>query len=303
MRKSVILFLCLLCACVLSAQNMSDLIISEAMPAGSGSVTDSYGRHSAWVEIFNTSQGTVNFAGCFLTDDPSVLTKCQIPKGYLSTKLGPRQTALFYATGNNAEGVFYLNFEIFPGTSIYLVSNDGRTVIDSLVVPENLPEGLSASKFAHDAKELVFDDLHAASPSPGMLNGKHDQKTRAQVMKETDPHGWTLSIVAVSVVFAALFILFLIYNLSGNIFSGKYKRKPRGRKSSPDAETAAAIALALDSYTSSNDDVAAAIALALHLHLGAGVHDIEPGFITIKGNPNSPWSNKSLTFRKKAKQI
>lgn len=117
-------------------------------------------------------------------------------------------------------------------------------------------------------------------------------------MQEIDPHGWTLSIVAVSVVFSALLILFLLYSLSGAIFTGKFKRKPRAAKSAPDSETAAAIALALSRY-GSEDDEAAAIAAALHLYLGGGVHDVEPGFITIRRDIPSSWSNKSLNLRKK----
>ena len=46
-------------------------------------------------------------------------------------------------------------------------------------------------------------------------------------MAEIDPHGWTLTIISVSTVFAALIILYFIYNFSGNIFSGKYKRKSK----------------------------------------------------------------------------
>lgn len=299
MRKaSIILILSLFCI-GLRAQNISDLIISEAMCGTETSVRDEYGRNSDWIELYNTSQGTVNFAGCFLSDDPDNLCKCQIPKGYASTKVGPRQVVLLYASGNSASGVLHLNFTLQGGSTIYLVSNDGRTVIDSITLPEDLAEGQSISKFAHDSKEMVFDDIHAAAPSPGIINGKHSQKTRAQVIKETDPHGWTLSIVSVSVVFCALLILFLIYNLSGNIFSGKFKRKARA--ATPDGATAAAIAMALDRYTTSDDAVPAAIAAALHLYLSESVHDIEPGIITIRRNPSSEWSGKSLTFRKKTK--
>lgn len=306
MRKTAIIFSLILASAGLRAQNLSDLIISEAMKGSEVSVTDEYGCHCDWIEIFNTSQGTVNFAGCFLTDDPSDLTKCQIPKGYNSTKLGPRQVALLYASGQSAKGVFHLNFTLRKGSTIYLVSNDGRTIIDSLDIPSELDESQSVAKFAHDNKEMVFDDVRPASPSPGIINGKHNQKSRAQMMKETDPHGWTLTIVSVSVVFAALLILFLIYNLSGNIFSGKYKRKAGKKNASgqPDEATAAAIALALERYTASDmGREAAAIAAALHLYLSESVHDVEPGFITIVRNPASDWANKSLTFRKTIRKI
>jgi Na+-transporting methylmalonyl-CoA/oxaloacetate decarboxylase gamma subunit len=94
------------------------------------------------------------------------------------------------------------------------------------------------------------------------------------------------------VVFAALIVLYFIYNLSGNIFSGKFKRAAKKDKES---EVAAAIALALDMENSG--DVYAAIATAVHLYLNDTVHDIEPGIITIQRR-ESAWNNKSLTFRK-----
>ena len=113
-------------------------------------------------------------------------------------------------------------------------------------------------------------------------------------MQQVDPHGWTLSLVAVTVVFSALLILFLLYSLSGGIFTGRFKRKPR----TPDAETAAAIALALSQYTSDDSD-AVAIAAALHLYLSDSIHDIEPGIVTIRRDVPSTWGDKTLTLRKK----
>lgn len=117
-------------------------------------------------------------------------------------------------------------------------------------------------------------------------------------MMQTDPHGWTLTLISVSVVFAALIVLYFIYSLSGNIFSGKFKRTPKPRKAvkdTPDAEVAAAIALALDMENSG--DVYAAIATAVHLYLNDAVHDVEPGIVTIV-RKESGWNNKELTFRK-----
>ena len=117
-------------------------------------------------------------------------------------------------------------------------------------------------------------------------------------MMETDPHGWTLTLISVSVVFAALIVLYFVYSLSGSIFSGKFKREPKANKTvkgTPDAEIAAAIAVALDMENSG--DVYAAIATAVHLYLNDTVHDVEPGIVTIT-RKDSGWNNKALTFRK-----
>ena len=117
-------------------------------------------------------------------------------------------------------------------------------------------------------------------------------------MAQVDPHGWTLTLISVSTVFAALIILYFIYNLSGNIFSGKFKRKPKAPKAAkgaPSGEVAAAIALALQAEAGGETE--AAIATALHLYLSESIHDIEPGFITIRHNTSS-WDDRQSNFRK-----
>ena len=104
--------------------------------------------------------------------------------------------------------------------------------------------------------------------------------TGAERMAVNDPHGWTLTVISVCVVFCALAILYCVYRLSGDIFSGKFKRK-------------------------SSEDVEAAIAAAVHLYLSeqkqtddGEVHDIEPGILTIRRSEGSGWTNKALNFRK-----
>lgn len=121
-------------------------------------------------------------------------------------------------------------------------------------------------------------------------------------MAQTDPHGWTLTLISVAVVFLALVILYFIYSFSGAIFSGKisFKGKPKAPKGSADAEVAAAIALALQAEYSSDDEIAAVTALCLYL--GESIHDVESGVITIKHNPASAWNGAQLNFRKQIRK-
>lgn len=108
-------------------------------------------------------------------------------------------------------------------------------------------------------------------------------------LMETDPHGWTLSIVSVCVVFSCLIILYGIYSLSGAIFSGKFKKKAPVEKA-PEAvqQTPSAV----------NDEVQAAIALALHLYISSNAHDTESGVITVADTTPSAWADKNRNFRK-----
>ena len=122
----------------------------------------------------------------------------------------------------------------------------------------------------------------------------------AAKMARTDPHGWTLTVVSVSVVFMGLILLYFIYSISGDIFSGRFKRKPKaGAKHGgvPGEEELAAISLALQAEGGLSDEEIAA-AIAVSLYMGSGVHDAEPGYLTF-GKAGSAWADKSLTFRRR----
>ena len=308
MRKRILLLLTLAAVCAgLRAQNVSDLILSEALavPDSTG-IVDDYGRRGGWIEVFNTSQGTVNLAGCYLTDDRADLRKSIIPKGDLKTKLGPRQTTLFSASGNGNDGTFYAGFTVRPGRTIYLVSNDGRTIIDSLAVPADLPAGKSVYKTANDLRQVEFKtQATPAVPSAGMPNIDMNAATKAQDMAEKDPRGFILSLVAVTVVFTALAILWFLFWL---FFDRPAKKAAKAtsvissgakggvEKSAPSDEIAAVIALAMD--MEQGGDVYAAIALAMDLYFSDTVHDAESFVLTMRPKEGSAWNDKKQNFRK-----
>ena len=286
------------------AQNVSDLIISEVLAeADSSCIMDDYGRRTGWIEIFNKSQGTVNYGGCFLSDDRNNLKKSPITRSDNRTKIGPRQVALFHASGNNGDGTFYVNFEIRRGSTIYLVSNDGRTVVDSIIVPTTLPVGKSVAKTANDLRQMVFEvEPDPAVPSPGSVNGDDVTETGSQKMAHEDKHGFILAIVSVSVVFCALIILWWLFSLLGKV-SGEKKEKCECKKADKakvktsgkiTPEIAAAIGLALDQEM--NGEVYAAISLALHLYMEDAVHDNESFVLTINRKQSS-WNSKGQNFR------
>ena len=100
-----------------------------------------------------------------------------------------------------------------------------------------------------------------------------------------DPHGAIITIVSVSVVFAALIILYFAYTAIGKLASGsirlpRLKKKKTSVKQQPSPEEAAAITLALDQEM--NGEVHAAIGLAMHMYMNDTVHDTESYIITIR---------------------
>ena len=112
-------------------------------------------------------------------------------------------------------------------------------------------------------------------------------------MAEKDPHGLIITAVSVSVVFAALVILYFAYIFVGKAVnnridwrkllkpsSRKTQSKPSAAKDTPSEEVAAAIAMALDQELSG--EVYAAIGMAVHQYLSDTVHDNESYIITIR---------------------
>ncbi len=287
-----------------SAQNVVDLAIVEACP--DSTLMDDYGRKTGWIEIYNTSQGTVNYGGCYLTNDKNNLTKSLIQKGYKQTSLGPTQTVVFYASGRGEDGLFYTDFTVERGDSLYLVSNDGRTIVDSIYIPEDLPQGVSVIKLPVDNKGLEYvQQDEPAVISPGMKNGDQNEESKSQIMARTDRNGFVLTLVSVSVVFIALailwFLFWILFERPANkkaeaAAQPKKGAKAKHVKTGGADEIAAAVAMALD--MENGGDIYAAIATALHLYYNDNAHDAESFVITIKPSNGSMWSDKTQTFRK-----
>ena len=135
------------------------------------------------------------------------------------------------------------------------------------------------------------------------LPNGHTITDKGAALLQTDPHGTTLTLIAVSTVFLGLIILYCIYTLSGNIFSGQYKNDPSKKKTKVKAtakaagltpEVAAAIALALNAGAGNEAEIAALTALSLYL--GTSTHDAESYVLTIKDSGSS-WNNNQ-NFRK-----
>lgn len=303
MKRPVRIFLSailLLSGAGLSAQNLTDLRVTEVLVENTDGLTDSYGQRNGWIEVFNNSYGSVKFAGCYLSDDKDDLRKYHIPATDATTTLGPRQSVVFYAGGDASKGTYHTNFTLRKGSVIYLVSNDGRTVIDTIGIPENLPANHSVMKIPSGVKMMDFETRISEKPTPGAYNGDVDAKTNSQIMKEKDPHGWVLTLISVSAVFIALTILAFIFGWIGNANRKSAAQKPskasgKAKGGAMTPEVAAAISMALSREF--GGEVYAAIAMALDDHLGGGVHDEESLIITIRPSQCGNWNDKTQNFR------
>ena len=279
----------------LSAQSVTAARINEVMIDNVDNYIDSYGKRSPWIEIYNSSAGSIDLAGCFLTDDPQNLKKYMIPKGDVLTAIKPRQSVVFFADEMPLRGTFHLNFTLAPNVSHYLalISNDGSTIIDEVEVPAAIPANNSSARIDDGVRTAVAAEAWHSTQhtTPGSNNVVKDKNEKIDRLQEADPNGFVMTVTAMLVVFLGLLILFLAYKLVG-IVAMRIEARQESLHNRPHQEPTVA--------TSTTEDplVAVAISLALtsELEMGGGE---APGRLTIRPRtlPYTPWSDKTQMMR------
>ncbi|MDE5979148.1 MAG: lamin tail domain-containing protein, partial [Muribaculaceae bacterium] len=76
MKRKLLLFFALAAiGCgSLSAQARKGLKINEVMVVNDSNAVDEYGRHSAWIELFNSNYAAMEISSVFLTNDTTCKT-------------------------------------------------------------------------------------------------------------------------------------------------------------------------------------------------------------------------------------
>ena len=288
------------------SQSATDLRINEVLVTNINDFQDDFGQQEAWVEIFNSSFGTVNIGGCYLTDDMKNPTKYFIPKGDVLTSIQPRQHVLFWVDDLGFRGTFHVNFKFDPTKKnfIALFDSNGRTLIDSLTIPVlgpdqsfGLPEDGIRFVTEKDAggKKVTIDMATILShTTPSTNNHLKDQDSANQRFLTNDPTGIGMSVTAMMVVFTALILLYGVFRYIGHYNVKKSKKNALKAQGLPTNNVKESTVVPGEG----SGEVYAAIAYALHLYQNE-IHDEESTILTIdKVTRNySPWSSKIYTLR------
>lgn len=296
-QKLILTFLCL--AAVFSAaqaQGRKALRINEVMVVNENNVVDDYGRHSAWIELFNSAYAPLEISKVYLTNDRSNPTKYPIPLGDVNTKIPKRQHIIFWADNRPNDGTFHTNFMLIPGQENYIAiyDADGKTLIDEVTIPADLaPNTTYARSVDGEGQWQVRDGLESdayITPSSNNIIKSHNSKV--EMFKEQDENGLGLTIIAMAIVFSALLVLSLCFLLISKI--GAYVQRRNKMKSAPMA--AAAAAAKGEDVHDSGEEIAA-IVMALHEHLDK--HDHESTILTLNKvrKAYSPWNSKIYNMR------
>ena len=134
-----------------------------------------------------------------------------------------------------------------------------------------------------------------------MASAMHASEDRVALFMEHDPYGFSVAIIAMSVVFMALIILFFCFKWSGKLLNRHQKRsntKAVGQNIPPHNSTPKEEIRAIEKISGqpAEEEVAAAIGIALFLHQ-EGMHDTESNTLTIEHTPSTLWSGCGNSFR------
>ena len=315
--KLFILLAVLLSTTSAFAQNISDMRLNEVVVTNTEGFEDDYGYRSGWVELFNTSYGTVNIAGCYLSTDPNNLTMYRIPKGDVLTAIPPRQHILFWADGVKERGTFHLSFNLDGAKEVFFVSTDGKTIVDKVALPQldtnqayarkvdgkgsNKQESFvyasinkSREAKANEADPTVEGWVVTDVPTPSTNNLTLDGESKGALMKEVDPFGFFLTLTAMCVTFLSLIVLYFIFKRIGKFhIQKKSKNAKEATKTVANSDKA-------DTSGQVSAETYAAVSMAIHLYrIDNEAHDFENTILTIhkESKSYSPWSSKIYTLR------
>lgn len=285
----------------LNAQRATSLKINEVLVTNEQNYQDDYGLHNAWIEIFNTSFATVNIEGCYLTNDKDNPTKYPIPKGDILTQIKPRQHTLFWADGMPNRGTFHVNFTLDPNKENYiaLYDSNGKTLIDEVTIPAGILADQSYARQEDGSANWVIKGGGEHSyVTPSTNNMTQDKNEKIENFKKHDEDGFGIAIIAMSVVFIGLILLYVSFKIVGNIavkLGKKNAMKAIGITDKAEAKE--------KNLGSHSGEEAAAIAMALHEFMN-DAHDVEDMILTINKvkRTYSPWSSKIYTLRQTPKR-
>lgn len=267
------------------AQSISDLRINEIMVINDSNYVDDYGQRSGWIEIFNTAYNTVDIGGLYLTNDINNPSMYRIPTGDPLTKIAPRNYILFYADGRATRGIQHLNFTLTETNYLALFEGNGRKMIDEVTYGEQKPN-ISYGRVMDGTDEWSF----LKKTTPGANNFTEEVATSGDRFLAVDPYGAGMALIAMSVVFGALLLLYVVFKNTKKIYSINFKTLFAKKTEEPAPVKATKEEI--------SGEVNAAIAMGLHLYVSE-LHDYENSVLTIKkvARSYSPWSSKIYGLR------
>ncbi len=209
------------------AQMDASIKLNEVMTCNETSLIDEYGARNAWVEIANISHSTYNIRGMYLTTDRSVLDKkmsvpervsrmSKIPNGDPRTNLTAQQLIVFQLGSKPAQGILHLAVPVDATKPLWIALYNGNAtqLIDSITVPV-MTADQSFARISNDGTAADWEMKSADRVTPGIQNQTTVSESKVEEFKREDPYGFGMALMAMSIVFSCLALLWIFFTLFG----------------------------------------------------------------------------------------
>jgi Na+-transporting methylmalonyl-CoA/oxaloacetate decarboxylase gamma subunit len=288
MKRVLLVIIAVLGVATLAAQGVNNVRINEVLVVNENNYVDDYGHRSSWIELYNNGYEAVNIGGCYLVAtmaDGSEI-RYNIPKGDPATQMHSQTYLVFFCEGTDTKGTFYTNFTLDGVVKIDLYNQGGKTIINEFPLTSlaHIPDVSVGWMKPDGADEAVIMEL--PKTTPGATNETTNAVPKHELFRQQDSSGVVMAIIAMSVVFSALVLIFLVLKGFGLLmiwFHGR-KDKPSGEVVTPPKKKTASTQV---------EEEMAAIALAIKMYQ-EDLHIKESTVITINraSRVYSPWSSK-----------
>ena len=326
MSKKVLtlLLLCAILSLPTFAQGRKNVRINEVM------VQQDTTGGNGWVEFYNSSYGTNAVEKMFITTlsreeiqkvfdknkgtnkkpNQVLLELCEerpmdiyeIPRGdERNTKISPRTHFVMEADGNPKAGTFHMPFTFTAGKDNYIALYDvNGDLVDDVTVPASLNIGETYAIKAEGRLPSALDDgktewtvKDGKTIETAITRGNYNIREvneNIEAFHVKDPHGYWIALLAMSVVFLALALLYICFKLFGKFASRNLKDDKKAETAAPAVAAASAPVMG-----DADGETMAAICFALYQHLNA--HDNESGVLTLSPRDGSAWAGKAGMMR------
>ncbi|NJN77873.1 MAG: lamin tail domain-containing protein, partial [Saprospiraceae bacterium] len=100
---------------------LQNLVINEFMASNETSYSDEFGEFDDWIEIYNADENSVNLSDLFLSDNPNIPNKWQLP----NIVLQPDNYLIIWADEDGNQGERHANFKLSKsGETLGIYSNE-----------------------------------------------------------------------------------------------------------------------------------------------------------------------------------
>ena len=206
------------------------------------------------------------------------------------------------ADGDPKAGTFHMPFTFKEGQDNYIALYDvNGDLVDDVTIPASLKPGETYAIKAEGRLPSVLGDgktewtvKDGKTIETAITKGNYNIREvneNIEAFHIKDPHGYWIALLAMSVVFIALALLYICFKLFGKFASKNLKDDDKQQAAAPAVAQAAAVPATGDA----DGETMAAICFALYQHLNA--HDQESGVLTLTPRDGSTWASRAGLMR------